>query len=172
MRSASVVIGAEYARAGMPDSRAVVASALQRADEPGELLAYWLSRYGRPIPSRVKRGVADAVRRLYTERALLKWDGAARGWRFGDVIEMVHPRPSADWQGDLFKFALDRRRHADATTARESGIPARAYSAPITTDADRIPTSSRSHAVNPSSQPGSHRGTSSTSRRMRSSPDS
>lgn len=114
MRSASVVLAAEYARAGHPKSRQVVASALKRADEPGELLAYWLSRYGRPIPSRVKRGIADAVRELYNERALLKWDGAARGWRFGDVIEMVHPTPVADWQNSLFKFALDRRRHDEA----------------------------------------------------------
>ncbi len=111
MRSASVVLAAEYARAGHPGSRQVIASALKRPDEPGEMLGYWLSRYGRPIPSRVKRGVADAVRELYGERALLKYDGVGRGWRFGDVIEMVHPTPAAAWQGDLFKFALDRRRH-------------------------------------------------------------
>lgn len=111
MRSASVVLAAEYARAGHPQGRKVVDSALLRADEPGEMLGYWLGRYGRPIPSRVKRGVADAVRRLYTERALLKYDGQGRGWRFGDVIEMVHPTPSAPWQGDLFRYALDRRRH-------------------------------------------------------------
>lgn len=111
MRSASVVCAAEYARAGHPNGRQVVASALLRADEPGELLGYWLGRYGRPIPSRVKRGVADAVTRLYNEFGLLKYDGQGRGWRFGDVIEMVHPTPSAQWQDDLFKYALDRRRH-------------------------------------------------------------
>lgn len=113
MRSASVVIGAEYARLGHPNARSVVNSVLQRPDEPGEMLAYWLSHYGRPIPSRVKRGVADAVTRLYTERALLRYDGSGRGWRFGDVIEMVHPTPKAPWQSDLFRFALDRRRHGD-----------------------------------------------------------
>lgn len=113
MRSASVVIAAEYARAGHPDGRRVVSSALLRPDEPGEMLGYWLSRYGRPIPSRVKRGVADACTRLYNERALLKYDGQGRGWRFGDVIDMVHPKPSAAWQADLFKFALDRRRRGD-----------------------------------------------------------
>lgn len=118
MRSASVVIAAEYAHAGHPWSRQVVDSALQRADEPGEILAYWSKRYGRPIPSRVKRGVADAVRRLYNERSLLAYDGGGRGWRFGDVLELVHPIPIAEWQSTLFRYALDRRRHPTETTVR------------------------------------------------------
>lgn len=92
-----------------------MASVLQRADEPGEALAYWTSTYGRAIPKPVKRGVADAVQRLYTERSLLKYDTGARGFRFGDVIDLVHPAPAADkpWQGDLFEHALDRRHGRD-----------------------------------------------------------
>jgi hypothetical protein len=90
-------------------NRAVIDSVLQRADEPGELLAYWTAVYGRNVPKPVKRGVADAVARLYDERALLKWDSPERGWRMGDVIDFVHPSPRALWQGDLFEHALDRR---------------------------------------------------------------
>src|SRR4030095_2227412 len=59
MRSASVVGALEAARAlvaaGVPGSRAIVASVLQRADEPGEALAYWISRHGRAVPKPVKR---------------------------------------------------------------------------------------------------------------------
>src|SRR5579859_3671029 len=54
MRTASVVAAAEAAKAFLvneqPGGRKVIASALQRADEPGELLAYWTSRYGRAVP--------------------------------------------------------------------------------------------------------------------------
>lgn len=92
-------------------NRAVVASVLQRADEPGELLGYWTTRYGRRIPKPVKRGIEDAIGRLYTEKALLKYDTASKGFRFGDVIELVHPAPRALWQGDLFKHAIDRRHN-------------------------------------------------------------
>lgn len=113
LRSASVVLAAEYARASMPNARQVVSASLQRADEPAEMLGYWMSRYGRNVPSRVKRGVADAVRRLYNEHSLLRWDGQSKAWRFGDVIELVHPRPSSPWQSDLYRFALDRRKHDD-----------------------------------------------------------
>ncbi|MEQ4207320.1 TROVE domain-containing protein [Actinopolymorpha sp. B9G3] len=115
MRTAPIVAALEAARtmapSGVPGSRQIVSSVLQRADEPGEALAYWMSRYGRAIPKPVKRGIADAVRRLYTERSLLKYDTDAKGFRFGDVIDLVHPTPAADkpWQGDLFAHALDRR---------------------------------------------------------------
>lgn len=92
-------------------NRALIDVVCQRADEPGELLAYWTARYGRAIPKPVKRGVADAVRRLYDERSLLKYDTRSKAWRFGDVIDLVHPSPDPGkpWQGALFEHALDRR---------------------------------------------------------------
>jgi TROVE domain len=89
---------------------------LRRPDEPGEMLAYWTSRYGRAVPQPVKRGVADAVARLYDERAFLRYDSAARGFRFGDVIDLVHPSPAAAktaWQGDLFRWAITARHDRD-----------------------------------------------------------
>ncbi|BFO20485.1 hypothetical protein SHKM778_68730 [Streptomyces sp. KM77-8] len=95
--------------------RQVVDSVLRRPDEPGELLAYWTARYGRAIPKPVKRGVADAVRRLYGGRALLKYDTASKGYRFGDILNLVHAAPDPDkpWQGELFRYALDRRHNPD-----------------------------------------------------------
>lgn len=130
MRSASLVGAAEYVRAfkdvtpavdadfhdyALP--RQVVKSVLQRADEPGEMLAYWTSKYGRAIPKPIKRGVADAAQRLYNERNFLKWDSNTRGFRFGDVLELTHASPAADkaWQGALFKHAIDVRQGRDVT---------------------------------------------------------
>ena len=117
LRSASVVAALEGARAqvaaGVPGSRAVVDAALQRADEPGEALAYWLGRYGRALPKPVKRGVADAVVRLYHERSLLKYDADGSAVRFGDVIDLTHPAATGERQGDLFRHALDRRHRRD-----------------------------------------------------------
>ena len=120
MRSAPVVAAAEAVHARLAaglngGNRQLIDAVCRRADEPGELLAYWTARYGRAIPKPVKRGLADAVARLYTERSLLKYDSSATGFRFGDVIELVHPAPHADkpWQGELFEHALDRRHNRD-----------------------------------------------------------
>jgi hypothetical protein len=119
MRSAAVVMAAEYVAAGGERGRSVVARSLQRADEPAELLGYWLTRHGRNVPMPVKRGIADAARRLYTERAALRYDGRSRQVRMADVVEMTHPSPRDDRQSALFKYLLDRRHHDDARADAE-----------------------------------------------------
>ena len=114
MRSASVVMAAEYVAAGGPHGRAVVNAVLQRPDEPAEMLGYWIATHGRHVPMAVKRGVADAVRRMYDERAVLRYDGLSRQVRMADVIELTHPQPRDDRQSALFRWLLDRRHHDDA----------------------------------------------------------
>ncbi len=127
MRSASLVGAAEAVRARLatsgqakeppiamdvspaPTNRAIIDAVLQRADEPGELLAYWTTRYGRAIPKPIKRGIGDAIQRLYTEYNLLKYDTDSKGFRFADVLDLTHPSPAAPWQGALFRVALARR---------------------------------------------------------------
>jgi hypothetical protein len=135
MRTAAMVGAAEFVKARLDaeadgglvqDARAANAAGggwnrqaidavLQRADEPGELIGYWTSKYGRRLPKPVKRGIADAVQRLYSGKSLLKYDTASKGYRFGDVLNLVHAAPDSGkpWQGDLFQYALDRRHHAD-----------------------------------------------------------
>ncbi len=129
LRTASIVGAAEYVSARLeagaidgPANRQVVDSVLQRPDEPGELLAYWTAVHGRNVPKPVKRGIADAVRRLYGGKALLKYDTASKGYRFGDVLNLVHAAPDPDkpWQGDLFRYALDRRHNPDTAVPPES----------------------------------------------------
>jgi hypothetical protein len=116
IRTAAIVGAVEAARAmvtkGTPGGRQIVASVLQRADEPGEAIAYHLATHGRRLPKPIKRGIADAAVRLYNERALLKYDTGTHAVRFGDVLDLTHPTPAADrahWQADLFRYAIDRR---------------------------------------------------------------
>ncbi|MEU7580709.1 TROVE domain-containing protein [Streptomyces sp. NPDC041068] len=128
MRTASLVGAAEYVKARLdaqategPSNRQVVASVLRRPDEPGEFLGYWTATYGRNVPKPVKRGIADAVRRLFNEKALLKYDTASKGYRFGDILNLVHASPDPDkpWQGALFQYALDRRHHPETAVVPE-----------------------------------------------------
>jgi TROVE domain len=130
MRTAPVIIAAEAVRARLSHkvltlhegNRQLIGSALLRADEPGEMLAYWTSRYGRAIPKPVKRGIADACARLYSERSFLRYDSEARGFRFGDVLDLVHASPAPDkaaWQGDLFRWAITAR-HGRAEAVPET----------------------------------------------------
>jgi hypothetical protein len=86
--------------------------ALQRADEPGEFMAYWVSRYGKKLPQPVKRGLAIAIRNLFDEYAYAKY-GRSEGWQLADLIEMVHPTPKVAWRGDLFRHSLNERHKRD-----------------------------------------------------------
>jgi TROVE domain len=132
MRSASLVAAAEAVHARLAaglhgGNRQLIASALARADEPGEMLAYWWARFGKALPKPVKRGVADAALALYSEYPLAKYDTASHGVRWADLIELCRPgdrkgsaqgrRWKGDWQRDLFRYAIERRHD------REDPIP-------------------------------------------------
>ena len=113
MRTASMIGGIVAAKTmvslGIPGGRQIVNSVLVRADEPGEALAYYTQMFGRSIPKPIKRGIADACARLYTQRNTIKYDTTSKGFRFGQVLEMVHASPSEPIYGpSLFKHLVDR----------------------------------------------------------------
>lgn len=89
--------------------RRVCSVVCQRGDEPAELLAYWTSHYGKPIPAAVRRGARDAAERLYSEYVAGKYDGESRSWRLGDVVMLARPRPKAEWQSHLFSQLIGKR---------------------------------------------------------------
>lgn len=100
--------------------RHVVSAVLQRADEPGEFVAYWRKNVQRSLPGGVQRGVGDAIIRLYTERAYLKWDSQKSSYRFADVLNLVHPGDWASsaqkllpWQRDLYAHIVGKAYNAE-----------------------------------------------------------
>lgn len=132
MRSASLVAGLEAARAmvaaGIPGGRQIVAAVLQRADEPGEAIAYWFAHYGTALPKPVKRGIADAVMRLGTEFNYVKWGQEGAGVSFDRILNLTHPGDRAsgqaakfkgEWQRDLFGYVV-KRRYQDELRVPES----------------------------------------------------
>jgi hypothetical protein len=132
MRTASIILAVETVKAmidqdysgGWDDTRKLIytnrqmiSSALDRADEPGELVAYWHGKYGTnpaKVPNSIKKGLADAVLRLYDEYSMLKYDREG-GIRFADVIALTHPKPERDSaQADLFGWLVASRQHVPA----------------------------------------------------------
>lgn len=127
MRTASVVALVEYARAGGPDADMLIARTLRRADEPAELLGYyWATNGGRKtIAEQIKRGLSFSADKLYNEFNALKYDGVSHGIRFGDVIELTHPKLGSRKaeQSQLFRYLLDRRHHPDNIRAEVALLP-------------------------------------------------
>jgi hypothetical protein len=111
----------------------IVASVLRRADEPGELIAYWEQHFGTAdgngrgkvqLPKPLKRGIELAVAGsenrtpLYTEYSALKYDTDSRV-RFGNVLNLVHPKARMPWQEQLFTWLLDRQNGRDGDKSYE-----------------------------------------------------
>lgn len=93
---------------GMPGiNRALVSGVCQRADEPGEFLAYY-KRTFKSLPQAVKRGLADAANNLYSEYSVMKYDTDSHGVRFADVLNLTHARPG-DNQEHLYGHIINRR---------------------------------------------------------------
>lgn len=104
-------------------TRHLVDAACDRADEPGKLLKLWISRYGveraegprtgvnTRIPNAIKKGLADAVARLYDEYSLLRYDTEKADLRFGWIISLTHPTARDDHQDQLFKWAIERAKN-------------------------------------------------------------
>lgn len=127
MRSASVVVAVEYLVAGGPNARKVINDACSRADEPAEVLAYYISNYGGwdgkqyplpapKLPQALRKGLGDACNRLYTEKAVLKWNGNSRELSMGNVLDLVHPK--TDGPNPVFKYVVDKH-HGNPTDIGE-----------------------------------------------------
>ncbi len=131
MRSASVVVAAEaiHARLHRPGTlsefsvlvgdelktfgnKHFIPQAMARADEPGEFMAYWTSKYGKNIPKPVKRGLAIAVEKLFNEYSYEKY-GKSGEWTLADLLDLTHPGHQASWQADLWVHALNERHGRD-----------------------------------------------------------
>jgi hypothetical protein len=127
MRTAPVMLAVEAVRArlekklhpaaGEMSHRALIAAVLQRADEPGEMLAYYENVVGRTMPKAIKRGIGDAAKRMYNERNFLRYDSSSKAIRFGGVAEMAQMPKTHGWQSDLITYAIGEQHH------REQDIP-------------------------------------------------
>lgn len=131
MRTASVVAGVHAMAATLSDdpdfsSGAFVNAGIGRADEPGEALAYWQHEFphrrGKGFPNALRRGVALAAERLYTEKAFIRYDrSGGKEYGFDRVLQLCHPTVYRQWQSDLFSYILTRRYNTDV--AVPSSLP-------------------------------------------------
>jgi hypothetical protein len=126
MRTVSMVVAVEVVRArlahdltepidvaanvmfsGRVSNRDVINYACSRADEPAEVLAYWLHKYGKPIPWPIKNGVADAAVRLYNQYSYIKYGNSKNALlNMRDVLRLTHPEAKDERQNALFSHIV------------------------------------------------------------------
>jgi len=90
-------------------NRQVIDKVLQRPDEPGKMLKYHFTHYGKNVPKPIKRGIADSVIRMINQRQALRYDKPGDDIRLGDVIEFTHPEGKDAEQHMLFTHLITSR---------------------------------------------------------------
>lgn len=95
MRTVSHVVAGEIAKAvkGEEWTKRYFDKIVYRVDDITEILAYFLSCYGKPIPNSLKKGLGLALGR-FDSYAIAKYKGENHKVTLVDVINLIHPKPT------------------------------------------------------------------------------
>jgi len=86
---------------------------IKRADEITECMAYQLEHFGKPIPTRFKKAIADAFNR-FNKYQLAKYNRDAKV-KMRDAMFLCHPKPKDKEQEEIFKKLADKTLESPGT---------------------------------------------------------
>lgn len=105
LRHAPLWLLVALARNGKGANADIYPQVINRADEMGELLAMFWKDGKRPIPSAMKRGLAEAFGK-FDAYQLGKYDRKV-AVRLRDILRLVHPKPSSEEQAATWRAVID-----------------------------------------------------------------
>lgn len=89
-----------------PYIKRTVTGVVERADDLNEILACYLSMYGKPIPNGLKKALATNLKR-FNEFQLSKYNGGEKAVKFKDILKLTHVKPDNAEQEKLFNKVLN-----------------------------------------------------------------
>lgn len=97
MRSTSHLVAAEIAKnvKGAQWTKSFFEKVVHRVDDASEILAAYMSMYGKPVPNSLKKGLAQAMSK-FSRYQLAKYKGENKGVKLVDLFNITHPKPSED----------------------------------------------------------------------------
>lgn len=90
-----------------------VQKATHRPDDMMEILGYYLSKYKRPIPNALKKGITLAMKN-FDSYQLGKYRGTRSGFKLVDLFNLVHPKPTAETT-ELYKKVVEDELRSENT---------------------------------------------------------
>lgn len=95
MRSISHVVAGEIAKQvkGETWTRPFFNAVVHRVDDATEILSYYTSNYGKPLPNSLKDGLGRAIAR-FDAYQLAKYRGEGHDLKLIDVVNLTHPKPT------------------------------------------------------------------------------
>lgn len=110
MRSISHATVVELAQVvkGDPIVKEAIKAVVIRPDDMTEILSYQLSKYGKPIPNSMKKGLASALKK-FNEYFLAKYSDKRKEVKLRDVVKLAHPKPDNKEQEELWKRLCENK---------------------------------------------------------------
>ena len=107
LRSVSHVLTCIVAHtvASKPFIHYTVDGVVERADDMTEIMACYISMYGKPVPNGLKKALGDAMNRT-NEFAFSKYNTPGKAVSFKDVLRICHPKPATDKASKVFNEIL------------------------------------------------------------------
>ena len=108
MRSVSHVLVAYLAHEvnGKPYAKEAVKAVCLRGDDATEIMACYISMFGKPIPNSLRRGLKEVVEG-FDEYTLAKYKGDGKSVKMRDLLCLCRPDPKNDEQSAAWKKLLD-----------------------------------------------------------------
>lgn len=108
MRSVAHVLTAYLAHEekGKPFVRSTVKGVSLRGDDVTEIMSFYLSTFGKPIPNSLKKGISDVLA-CFDEYTLAKYKGDGKAVKMRDLLILCHPKPKDKAQEALWKRCLE-----------------------------------------------------------------
>ena len=107
LRSVSHVLTCIVAHtvASKPFIHYTVDGVVERADDMTEILACYISMFGKPVPNGLKKALGDAMNRT-NEFTFSKYNTPGKVVSFKDVLRICHPKPATDKASKVFNEIL------------------------------------------------------------------
>lgn len=120
MRSVAHVLTAYLAHEvdGKPYTRSTVKAVSLRGDDITEIMACYLSMFGKPIPNALKKGINDVLQG-FDEYALAKYKGEGNAVKMRDLMCLCRPTPKTKEQSEMWKRLLDGKLETPYTWETE-----------------------------------------------------
>lgn len=108
MRSVSHILVAylSHEAQGKPYTREAVKGVSLRGDDVTEIMACYLSMFGKPIPNSLKKGINDVLQG-FDEYTLAKYKGNGKAVKMRDLLCLCRPTPKNKEQSELWKRLLN-----------------------------------------------------------------
>ena len=108
MRSVSHVLTAYLAHEveGKPYTRNTVKAVSLRGDDVTEIMACYLSMFGKPIPNALKKGINDVLQK-FDAYTLAKYKGDGKTVKMRDLLCLCRPTPTNKEQSEMWKRLLE-----------------------------------------------------------------